>query len=131
MSIKQAIAQIDKEVETLLEERKVLQNSCKHRNYVVGEYNWRMGSSYLTKICAECGINLGMPSDSDFITYNTINKDTIFETKTKVEGCHCWECAGSHSHLKISWQLSPLSRCPECDKHKCNKAEYHGNECSG
>jgi len=80
------IAEIRKIQKELSDEIRDIQESCKHHNYIIGSYSWRIGSSDLKRICVDCESILGDPSDEEVSDYNLEMEDRKKEGKPTGQG---------------------------------------------
>jgi hypothetical protein len=59
------VKEIYAEIEKLNDELEDIRKKCTHEEYHIAYYMWRIGSTIISRICLECGENLGTPSTEE------------------------------------------------------------------
>lgn len=89
LTINERIKELYKVIADATSELKELREKCDHPMYHIGRYEWRTGSSYITRICDECHLPLKGMSDeeknsfSDIFTRQSVSKFTVTKEDAK------------------------------------------------
>ncbi len=59
------VKEIHNQIKELQDELGIIKKECSHNKYNIGFYSYRIGSTEISKICDDCGENIGIPSKKE------------------------------------------------------------------